>query len=119
MEKITKALIDEINDITTYADLINLQKIIDVVITHDVRNSERLRAAVLESRKQINRIEIETKGKQAYRPLDFKRLKDIDYNPYVSAHVEIEEVEDVQEIKEEPEQVEQKKVETRGRKAKK
>ena len=28
MEKITKALIDEINDITTYADLINLQKII-------------------------------------------------------------------------------------------
>ena len=119
MEKITKALIDEINDITTYADLINLQKIIDVVITHDVRNSERLRAAVLESRKQINRIEIETKGKQSYRPLDFKRLKDIDYNPYVSAHVEIEEVEDVQEIKEETEQVEQKKVETRVRKAKK
>jgi hypothetical protein len=32
MEKITKALIEEINDITSYSDLIKLQKLIDVVI---------------------------------------------------------------------------------------
>ena len=51
MEKDYKALIDEINDITTYADLINLQKIIDVVITTMFVIQKRLRAAVLESRK--------------------------------------------------------------------
>ena len=119
MEKITKALIEEINDITSYSDLIKLQKLIDVVINNDFRNSEKIRSAVAETNKKINPTELKNKENSSYRPLDFKRLKDIDYNPYVSAHVEIEEVEDVQEIKEETEQVEQKKVETRGRKAKK
>ena len=72
MEKITKALIDEINDITTYADLLIFQKNYRRCNNPRCSLSEfRLRAAVLESRKQINRIEIETKGKQAYRPFRF------------------------------------------------
>ena len=42
MEKITKAIIEEINDITSYSDLIKLQKLIDVVINNDFRNSEKI-----------------------------------------------------------------------------
>ena len=65
MEKITKALIDEINDITTYSDLIK-SKIIDVVITHDVRNSEKKEAAVLNQENKS----IELKLRQKQKPTD-------------------------------------------------
>ena len=51
MEKITKALIEEINDITSYSDLIKLQKLIDVVIHNDFSNSEKIRSAVAETKK--------------------------------------------------------------------
>ena len=54
MEKITKALIEEINDITSYSDLIKLQKLIDVVIYNDFRNSEKIRSAVAETKKKVN-----------------------------------------------------------------
>ena len=59
MEKITKALIEEINDVTSYSDLIKLQKLIDVVINKDFRNSEKIRGAAAETKNKINTTELE------------------------------------------------------------
>jgi hypothetical protein len=119
MEKITKALIEEINDITSYSDLIKLQKLIDVVINNDFRNSEKIRSAVAETKKKINTTELKNKENKSYRPLDFKRLSDPYYNPYArKPQKEIEEDEGILEVEyEDPEQ--EIKKETRGRKPKK
>lgn len=119
MEKITKALIEEINDITSYSDLIKLQKLIDVVINNDFRNSEKIRSAVAETKNKINTTELKNKENKSYRPLDFKRLSDPDYNPYArKPQKEIEEDEGILEVEyEDPEQ--EIKKETRGRKPKK
>ena len=74
MEKITKALIEEINDITSYSDLIKLQKLIDVVIYNDFRNSEKIRSAVAETKKKINTTELKNKeNKSSYRDWETDR----------------------------------------------